>query len=439
MSQRRVGNVVVNFPDSMSEEEIQAAMLKLPDALKMPQDVNQPVAAHRAAAPLTKITPAQSHRDTSPRETGLGVTDPTPPAARANSLAGRMFGTEGGYGQYGPASQLMRDAYQPTEANTQFRQQGPGAAALLASLLTSGLASIPAAGAAGGGAALLRGDSPKEALKVGGWEAATEAVPGLVKEGLGRAAKWTAKGVVDPAIARKFPNVDIPQQILDYGAFPGSATSARRIEGLSQAANAGREAAMTRVPSMNAVQVIQDYRAPYQKAVSAGKTDRAQTILDEAKKTIAEVQNTRGGQAGRNPTQTLDPKGQLDRASISALEGKAAINNPAQAAILPDLMDAERAAISRNIHTVPEAGAALDKSQALMALDKVMKSKQFGTTLNTAKLPGLVTSVATSPIGVSTAAHALNVGRHAVDPNVVRALHMLMSSHGTTQPPDEEP
>jgi hypothetical protein len=252
-----------------------------------------------------------------------------------------------------------------------------------------------------------------EGAKQGGLEALGRGAVGLTK----RVARATMQGAIPKAIAKEFDTVNLPQEMLDRGALPGSSRSARRISGLSQAANTERTAAAQTVPPMRWPQAAKGHIALYDDAVRAGKPDRASRVVADARKIRQEL-----------PT-GLDGPGQLARKDILQQEGKAAVNaaNPKTAALMPQLANAERKSIVEGLRKTPRMAKALDESQTLMAIDAIMKDASHSNPLTRLRSGG-VASAMISPIGASATAHALNQGSRVVSPQALRLLSLIMGS-----------
>jgi hypothetical protein len=293
---------------------------------------------------------------------------------------------------------------------------------LLGAAATGG-ASIPAQIIAASSGAVIgsraRGDSPEQARTEGLTQAATQATgAGLVKGGQ-TVARGLMKGTVPKNIAKEFDQVDLPGEMLNRGVVPGSARSARRVEGLSRAANAERDAAAATVPKMSPVRGVREIRGIVQKAKSGKKPEMSQDAIDYAKKSVGEM---RGGGG-------LDGPGQLARKDILQQEGKAALNaaNPRTAALQPQLADAERASIVSHLRETPRMASALDESQTMMAIDQVMKDAAHSNPVTRARVGGL-TAAAMSPLGLGTTAHAVNQGSQVFNPQTIRLLELIMGA-----------
>ena len=297
-------------------------------------------------------------------------------------------------------------------------------APLIGGLIGAGItggASLPvqalaagAGGAIGGG---VRGDGMAGALMQGAKEGATQLIGGgLVKAG-GAVARGLMKGTVPKNIAKDFQGqVDIPREMLDRGVFPGSARSAKRVEGLSTAANAERDAAAATVPNLSRSKVIAGLRPMHAKGVSGKVPEMSEATLEQMRKSAREI-----GSEG------LDGPGALARKDIKQAQGSAALNSsdPRSAAFGSQLADAERGAIVSHLRDTPRMAKALDESQALMAIDQVMKDAALSNLVTRARIGG-VAAASMSPIGLGATAHAVNQGRHVLEPQLLRAIQIAM-------------
>lgn len=284
----------------------------------------------------------------------------------------------------------------------------------------SGGASLPlqAIAAAGGGflGSRLRGDSREDAATEGAIEGGLQGGMGLAMKGAKAVAHGLMRGTVPKNISTNFDDVDIAGAALKAGAVPGSARSARRIEGLSRIANDRVQQSASQVPPVTRGDAFRGLRPLYQEAKAAGMPDRAGMVFDRAKDIIGEI-----------PARGLSGSGALARKGILQQEGKAALNapNPKAAALGPQLADAERSGIVQSLRRSPAMGDALDNSQRMMALDRVMKDAAHSNPVTRARVGGLP-AAALSPMGMSLTAHGLNQGSKALDPQLVRALMALL-------------
>jgi hypothetical protein len=276
----------------------------------------------------------------------------------------------------------------------------------------------PLGAAVGGSAgALVRGDSLKDAAIEGGKQGAIEVGGGLLVRGGRAIAHGLMKGTVPKNIAKDFQGqVDIPQQMLDRGAFPGVPASERRIARLSGAANAERDAAAQVVPVMPRSKVVAGLRPLHAKAVSAREPEMADDVLQHMRESSRNI-----GSGGLTGPQVLARK------DIKQALGKAATNsaNPRQAALGPQLQDAERGAMVSHLRETPRMAGALDESQSLMSIDQVMKDAALSNPVTRARIGGL-TAAAMSPVGLGATAHAVNQGSRVVSPQMLRAIQIAM-------------
>jgi hypothetical protein len=226
------------------------------------------------------------------------------------------------------------------------------------------------------------------------------------------------RGTIPKNIAKNFDDVDIGREMLDRGVVPGSARSARRVEGLSRAANAERDAAAATVPPMTRSKVIAGLRPIHQRAVAGRMPQMSDDTVEFMRQSAREI----------GPTPLSGPEA-LARKDIQQSLGRAATNaaNPRQAAFGPQLHDAERAAIVSHLRETPRMAQALDESQTLMAIDKVMKDAAHSNIVTRARVGG-ATGASMTPLGIGATAHAVNQGAQAFNPQVVRLLDLIMRS-----------
>lgn len=278
---------------------------------------------------------------------------------------------------------------------------------------------VPSMLLAGGGGYLgarLRGDDRQSAAMTGAGQAALEGGGGLLMRIGKMVGKGLMKGTVPKPIGKEYADVDIPQEMLDRGAFPGSATSAKRISGLSKAANQERHAAAQTVPNMPRSKVIAGLRPVHAEHVTAKEPQMADDVLEYMRTSARNI-----GPSG------LDGPAQLARKTVKQRQGKAALNagNSKEAAVVPQAAEAERGAITAHMRETPRMANALDESQTLMAIDDVMKDAAHSNPVTRARVGGLTASTL-SPIGLGATAHAVNQGSNVFNPQVVRLLDMLM-------------
>lgn len=273
-----------------------------------------------------------------------------------------------------------------------------------------------AAGGAGYLGARVRGDSREDAASEGLTQGALQGAGGLAVKGLKIIAHGLMRGTVPKNIATEFDDVDIAQTALDRGAVPGSASSARRVEGLSRTANAERDAAAATVPPLSRSRVIDGLRPLHARATAARVPEMAADVLEQMRTSARQI-----GPAGMSGPDALARK------DIMQSIGKAAVNapNPRQAAFGPQLANAERGAIVSHLRETPRMATALDESQKLMALDRVMKDAAHSNIVTRGRIGGLP-AMAMSPGGLALTAHGVNQGSRLLDPQVIRLLDLLM-------------
>lgn len=300
-----------------------------------------------------------------------------------------------------------------------IKENAPMIGGAAGALLTGG-ASLPlqalAAGAGGAAGSLARGDDLATAGSQGAWEGGTQALGGLAVKGGKAIARGFMRGAVPKNIAKNFEDVDIGQEMLDRGVVPGSARSAKRVSGMSAAANAERDAAAQTVPNMSRRKIIEGIRPIHQKATKGKALEMSEDARDYMRQSAREV-----GPKG------LQGDEALARKDIKQTQATAALNsgNARSAASIPDLANAERGAIVSHLRETPRMATALNESQALMAIDQVMKDAAHSNVVTRGRIGGL-TAASLAPIGLGVTAHGLNQGAKVFDPQVVRLLSLIM-------------
>lgn len=281
---------------------------------------------------------------------------------------------------------------------------------------------LPALALAGGGGYLgarVRGDDRPSASIEGVKQAALEGGGRLAGGALRLIGKATMRGTIPKNIAKEYDSVDIAQEALDRNVVPGSSLSANRVRRLSTAANAERDAAAATVPVMPRRKIISGIKPVYQEAATAKEPEIAEDLLAYMRKSARDI-----GPEG------LTGEQQLARKTIKQRQGKAALGgNAREASTLPQATNAERGAIASHLRETPRMATALDESQALMALDDVMKDAAHSNPITRARIGGL-TSAAMTPIGLGLTGHAFNKGARALDPQVLRALALMAQLRG---------
>ena len=309
------------------------------------------------------------------------------------------------------------------KSNKWARENAPTIGATLATTATGGgaLPLLLAASAGGATGSALRGDDADTILKEGAIQGAIEGGGGLALKGGRAIAHGLMRGTVPKNIAKNFDDVDIAGTMLDRGVVPGSAKSARRVEGLSQRANAERDAAAATVPTMSRGQIIEGLRPLHQKGVTGKVPEMSDATLEQMRQSAREI-----GPDGLSGPQALARK------DIKQAQGKAALTSSDRrtAAFGSQLADDERAAIVKhlrdpNLAHGPRMGQALDESQAMMAVDQVMKDAAHSNPITRGRIGG-VTAASLSPLGLGATAHAVNQGRKIADPRILRLLDLIM-------------
>lgn len=272
-----------------------------------------------------------------------------------------------------------------------------------------------AAGGAGYLGARVRGDSRADAAVEGLQQGAMEGAGGAILKGGKAIANGLMRGTVPKNIAKDFSGVDIAGTMLDRGVVPGSARSAKRVEGLSTAANAERDAAAATVPTMPRRKVIEGLRPMHAKGVQGRVPEMSEATLEQMRKSAKEI-----GPGG------LDGPSALARKDIKQAQGNAAVNSsdPRTAAFGSQLADAERGAIVSHMRETPRMAQALNESQKMMAVDQVMKDAAHSNPVTRARVGGM-TAASLSPIGIAATAHGVNQGRQLFNPDLLRLLNIL--------------
>jgi len=280
----------------------------------------------------------------------------------------------------------------------------------------------PAAAFTGGaaGAALAGSDEP---MVEGGVQALYELL-GAPQATMKPTAKSLMATTVPERVRTSFPQVDVPQALLERGAVPGLKGSQERMAAMGRAANVEREAAALTAPPINPVGVVSDYRQLYQDAKRAAEPERAREIFDAAKRTVEDVRQTypRG----------MPGPAQLARKDIKQGESGAALRG--SDALTPNLKDAERSALVRNLRTSDRMSNALDASQTGMAVDEVMDRAAGDSVFKRLKGSGAVSALTGSPTFNAAAAQALyHGGSKALDPNTARLLMSLLNQRSNEE------
>ncbi len=314
------------------------------------------------------------------------------------------------------------------------RDNAPAIGASIAAMsapATGGL-SIPAgmlfAGLGGATGSALRGDAPMDALKEGGTQALLQGAGNTIKPIVKLIGRGAMRSAVPRTIAREFGgDVDIAQEALNRGAVLGSAKSAKRISGLSQIANQRRDQLAATLPDMPVQGIAaadSEIGKMYNKALVAGMPDDAIHMSTHARNAVDEL----GG-----PGATMTGQRQIARKDMLQNNARAALNtpNPRNAALDPQLYNAERKEIVSHMRQTPGMESALDEAQKLMALDKAGQEQALSTLGSRAF--GGPTGMVSSPIGYSALGHTLNQGANAIDPNLARILMSLMNQRSGGQ------
>ena len=356
---------------------------------------------------------------------------PTPTAAPLRPVASHQPRPEEIAARFDPN-------YLPPATVTQMAQnmtrQAPAAGAMAATgALTAmapplGMFTIPAAmaaaGVGGAGGALARGDPPRAALQEGGKQALLEGGGRAVVGTGGLIAHGLMKGAIPRAIRANFGQVDVPQEMLNRGAFPGVPPSARRIEGLSKIANAERDAAAQTVPRMSPVRGVRDLREEYQHARDAGMPGEAAQVMTAAKEAVADMRQPPMSSRGLTGVQQLKRKDRMQDRATAALRGSDALQ--------PTIANKMRSSVLGHLRETPRMARALDESQTLMAMDEAMQGAALDNPLTRARIGGL-TAASLTPVGLGVTAHGVNQARQIANPTTLRLLNALLSQRSNTE------
>lgn len=295
--------------------------------------------------------------------------------------------------------------------------------ATLATTATGGgaLPLIAAATAGGAAGSAARGDDLSTIASEGATQGALQGGLTILKPILKMIARGTMRGGIPKPIQSDFGGREVAQEALDVGAIPGSTRSAQRITRLSNEANQARDTVAQTVPSITGRKIIDGLKKIYDESVIAKMPDRSKMIADRA------------GEIRREVGTGLDGPSILARKGILQQEGRAALNapNPKMAAVGPQLANAEREALVAHLRETPGMETALNTSQRRMGLDRFM---QDSLTSNMAtRMGGGPMNVARSPMGLGITAHAVNQGSKLADPQLVRALMILLGERSNEQ------
>lgn len=277
---------------------------------------------------------------------------------------------------------------------------------------------ILAAGAGGAFGSALRGDDAgtiasegaTQAALQGGGMAAAKLIQGL--------ARIPYRAAIPKNVLDKFAKSDLAGQGLQERVVLGTANGADRASAASARAGGAIQDAAESVAPMTAQDVQAAFKPKYNKALTAGKTDRAVEIGDHVHKSMNEI--------GSGP---FTGKQQLARKEFLEQEGKSAMAAPNSnmAAVNPQLANIERRAILKNLRQSPDMADALNASQAAIGVDRAAQATKNSSVINRLAHSG-VWNAARSPMGLSGLGIAMNEGRQIANPQVLRLLDLIMGA-----------
>lgn len=300
------------------------------------------------------------------------------------------------------------------------KNNAPVIGATLATTATGGgaLPMILAAGAGGAFGSALRGDDAgtiategaKQAALQGGGMVASKALQGL--------AKIPYRAAIPKNVLDKFSRSDLAGQGLKERVVLGTANGADRAAAASARAGGAIEDAADSVAPMSAHDIQNAFKPKYNKALTAGKTDRAVEIGDHVHKSMGEI----------GPGQ-FTGKQQLARKEFLEQEGKSAMTAPNSnmAAVNPQLANIERRAILKNLRQSPEMADALNESQAAIGVNRAADATKNSSVVNRLAHGGLW-NAARAPMGLSGMGIAMNEGRKIANPQMLRLLDLIIGA-----------
>lgn len=272
-----------------------------------------------------------------------------------------------------------------------------------------------AAGVGGAAGSGMRGDNASTMAFEGGKQALMQGGGEAVVNGGRMIAHGLMRGTVPKNIAKEFDQVDIAGEMLDRGVVPGSKQSAGRVSRLSGEANARTSDVARQMGPLSRRDITAGFREPFEEASTAKMSDTATKIAEH---TRAVGRDLKGG---------ISAEGALARKRVLQRQGEAALNNPETGAFMPQLKNTERATITGLLRRDPKMAAALNESQALMAVDDVMKDAAHSNMVTRGRIGGLP-AMAMSPMGMGATAHGVNQGRKIADPRILRLMDLIMGS-----------
>ena len=285
---------------------------------------------------------------------------------------------------------------------------GTGGAALPLQMLAAG-----AGGALGAG---LRGDSASDAMSSGALQGALQGVGGGAVKVIGGLARRVYNAAIPKAVQDKFSMSDLARQGLDSRVLMGTKHGTATAATAKAEAGQGVQNAANTAPDITAQDVQAAFRPKYNRALTAGKVDRANQINAHVRQSMQEI--------GPRP---MNGVSQLARKEILEQEGKSAMQaaNPNMASVDPQLANIERKAIVSNLRRSKPMADALNKSQASIGVERAARATENSSLVNRLSHGG-IWNAGRSPAALSGAGIALNESKRAVSPEMLRLLSLIM-------------
>lgn len=305
------------------------------------------------------------------------------------------------FSQFGPMQGLIENQANRETLQAQAKEHAPMIGAGIATAATGGAGLIPSALAAAGGGfigARLRGDDRGSAAASGAVQGGLQAAGGGVAKLLGAVARPLYRAAIPKHIQDKFSQANLAKQGLESRTVLGTKRGTATAAGANAQAAHGVEAMADRAPTLTAQDVQSAFKPRYNRALLAGKTDKAKEIGEHVGKSMDEIGN-----------QPMSGKAQLARKAELEPESGAAMRAPNanMAATNPQLANIERKAITKNLRRSPEMAKALDKSQAAVGVQRAAKATENSSAVNRLAHGG-VWNAMRSPAGISGTAIGIN-------------------------------
>ncbi len=295
------------------------------------------------------------------------------------------------------------------------KKNAPVIGATLATTATGGgaLPLILAAGAGGAVGSGLRGDDlgtmavegGKQAAIQGGGMAATKIIQGL--------SKIPYRAAIPKQILDKFGRSDLPAQGLKSRVLLGTESGAARAGAENARAGAAVGDVADTVPAMSGQDVQAAFRPKYNRALTAGKIQKANEINSHVKQSMDEIGE------GFTGKQQLARKAELEPESKAAMGAV----NPNMAAVNPQLANIERKAILSNLRSSKPMADALNTSQAAVGVNRAADATKNSSIFN--RLGGGWLNAIKSPAVLSGAGIAMHEGGKALSPEMLRAIALM--------------